>query len=116
MATVSSHILNSVDGTHAGDVAAALFRIDRDDARALMFKSVTNEGGRLSQSVDLYAPDGHYEMVFQTGDYFAGRSLPEPELKLVEDIVIRFAMPDPEGTYHIPLMIAPNSYSVWWPG
>ena len=34
--------------------------------------------------------------------------------QILKEVVIRFAMPDPTGSYHIPLMLAPNSYSVWW--
>jgi len=26
---------------------------------------------------------------------------------------LRFAMPDPEGTYHMPIILNPNSYSTW---
>jgi 5-hydroxyisourate hydrolase len=28
-------------------------------------------------------------------------------------VVIRFCMPDPEAAYHMPLVMAPNGYSVW---
>jgi 5-hydroxyisourate hydrolase len=50
----------------------------------------------------------------QTGNYFVAQSLPQPTKQIVKEVVIRFSMPDPNGSYHIPLMIAPNSYSVWW--
>ena len=55
-----------------------------------------------------------YEMVIQSGAYFAANGLAGAGRQIVKEIVIRFAMPDPEGSYHIPLMIAPHSYSVWW--
>ena len=55
-----------------------------------------------------------YELVFQTGPYFVAQSLPQPIKQIEKQVVIRFAMPDPNASYHIPLMIAPNSYSVWW--
>ena len=55
-----------------------------------------------------------YELVFRTGPYFAAQSLPQRTKQIVKEIVIRFSMPDPDASYHIPLMIAPNSYSVWW--
>jgi 5-hydroxyisourate hydrolase len=53
-------------------------------------------------------------MVIQSGAYFAAHGLAGAERQIVKEIVIRFAMPDPAGSYHIPLMIAPHSYSVWW--
>jgi len=110
-ATVSSHTLNAVDGTHASGIAVTLSRVGGD----VLFQTVMDDGGRLSEMVDLSgaASDTQYEMVFQTGAYFAARH-PSDHQQIVSDIVIRFAMPDPEGRYHIPLMLSPNSYSVWW--
>ena len=32
----------------------------------------------------------------------------------VTDIVIKFKMKNPKKKYHIPVIIAPNGYSVWW--
>ena len=57
---------------------------------------------------------GDYELVFQTGRYFASLSLPVSVKQILKELVIRFKMPDPDASYHIPLMLAPNSYSVWW--
>jgi 5-hydroxyisourate hydrolase len=28
--------------------------------------------------------------------------------------VVRFTTPDPDSSYHIPIIMAPNSYSCWW--
>jgi len=116
MATVSSHTLNSVDGTHAGGIAVTLSRIAPGGARSEVFSVQTDDGGRLSQEVILGAEDSeaHYELVFQSGDYFAAQDFPAGGLQILREVVIRFTMPDAQARYHIPLMLAPNSYSVWW--
>ena len=36
--------------------------------------------------------------------------------QIMDQIVIRFSMLNPDGKYHIPVIISPNSYSVWWSG
>jgi len=116
VATVSSHTLDSLRGTHAGGIVVTLDRIDPDGARTRVFESATDEGGRLSQTVTV-APGhlpAHYEMVLQTGAYFAARGQPPGGMQILDEVVIRFRMPDPQARYHIPLMLAPNSYSVWW--
>jgi 5-hydroxyisourate hydrolase len=118
MAVVTSHLLDSVFGTHAGGVGIHLLRIDRSGIRTVLFERETDPGGRLNERVEI-APENSgtdYELVFQTGRYFAAQSLLQPAGQIVKEIVIRFAMPDPKASYHIPLMIAPNSYSVWWSG
>ena len=116
MAIVSSHTLNSVDGTHAGGIVVTLTRIDTNGSRTELFATVTDDGGRISQELetDAVLPDAVFELVFETGAYFEAMKLPATGLKTVRDIVIRFEMPNPEARYHIPVMLAPNSYSVWW--
>lgn len=115
MATLSTHTLNSVDGTHAGMVGVSLYRVAPDGQRLPVFSAATDAGGRLAQTIaeaDV-DPEADYELVFRTGAYFAARALPLPGLRLQKDVVIRFRMPDPEAAYHMPLVMAPNGYSVW---
>jgi 5-hydroxyisourate hydrolase len=116
MATISSHTLNSVDGSHAAGIAVALYRIGSSDARELVFETATDDGGRLSETLAADAVDScaQYEMVLQAGAYFAARAPEKEGRQIVREVVIRFAMPDPEARYHIPLILAPHSYAVWW--
>ena len=116
MAVISTHLLNSVLGTHAGGVGIELLRVEPSGVRTIVFERETDASGRLAVTVK--TPKEHdnaeYELVFQTGRYFVAQSLPQPINQIVKRVVIRFSMPDPNASYHIPLMIAPNSYSVWW--
>ena len=116
MATLSTHTLNSVDGTHAADVGITLTRIGADGKRVPVFAASTDAGGRLSQCIDAAQIDSaaDYELIFQTGAYFAKQGLPLPGLRIMKEVVLRFCMPDPDAAYHMPLMMAPNSYSAWW--
>ncbi|MFN0163903.1 MAG: hydroxyisourate hydrolase [Burkholderiales bacterium] len=115
MATLTTHTLNSVDGTHAGSVGVSLYRVAPDGSRQVIFEAETDAGGRLSQRIaeDQVDPTAAYELVFQTGAYFAARNLSLPGLRLQKEAVIRFCMPDPAAAYHMPLVMAPNGYSVW---
>ena len=116
MATVSSHTLNAVDGTHAGGIGVQLARLDASGGRETLFETATDAGGRLSQNVALGpdSKDALYELVFRTGDHFAALPRSEAAPQICREVVIRFAMPDPEGRYHIPVILSPNGYSVWW--
>ncbi len=116
MATVSSHTLDSVNGTHAGAIVVELFRLEPDGARVSVFRTATDAGGRLSEDVPLQRADpaARYELVFQTGAYFSAHASADLGGRIVDEIVVRFRMPDPHARYHIPLMLAPNSYAVWW--
>lgn len=118
MAILSTHTLNSVDGTHAGGIALCLLRIESDGARTEILQAATDPGGRFSEDIPGVEehPDVTYELVLQTGDYFEARGTNATKMQICRETVIRFQMPDPNARYHIPMMLAPNNHSVWWSG
>ena len=118
MASLSTHTLNSVDGTHAGGILVTLTRIDANGRRTELFRQATDEGGRLLREIDPQdlKPDAAYEMVLDVGAWFSAMTLPAHGPRFLREVVMRLEMPDPDGRYHIPFMLAPNSYSVWYSG
>ncbi len=118
MATLSTHTLNSVDGSHAGGIALSLYRIGSGGQREDVLSGQTDAGGRFSQEIALTDEEtaATYELVLQTGAYFQAMGVQATPMQICQETVVRFHMPDPEARYHIPMMLAPNSYSVWWSG
>lgn len=115
MALITSHTLNSVNGTHAAKIKVELIRISQTGEREILLSTLTDVGGRFSEDISLSAKEcaDRYELVFQTGAYFENQNLLVSGMKIMEEVVLRFSMPDPDGKYHMPLMLSPNSYSVW---
>ncbi len=113
MAVLSSHLLNGVDGTHASEVAVTLMRIAADGQRSVVFEGQSDQAGRFQWEVKV-AIDAGYEMLIASGAYFAGHDISVTNKQILSEIVIRFSMPDPDGRYHIPIIMSPNSYSCWW--
>ena len=109
MATISSHLLNSVDGTHANGIKVTIYQIDFSGEKKIFFETETDEGGRILKDFELSNNDCEceYEMVCKTADYFS-------EKKVVSEIIIKFKMEDPKKKYHLPIIISPNGYSIWW--
>ena len=109
MATISSHLLNSVDGTHANGVKVTIYQINSSGEKKIFFETETDEGGRILKDFELSNNDCvcEYEMVCKTADYFSKK-------KVVSKIVIKFKMEDPKKKYHLPIIISPNGYSIWW--
>ena len=70
-----------------------------------------DEGGRLSVEIasEDIAPNTLYELVFETGAYWEAIGI----RARVSEIVLRFQMADPNGSYHMPIIINPHSYSTW---
>ena len=109
MATISSHLLNSVDGTHANGVKVTIYQINSSGEKKIFFETETDEGGRILKDFELSNNDCvcEYEMVCKTADYFS-------EKKVVSEIIVKFKMEDPKKEYHLPIIISPNGYSIWW--
>ena len=47
-------------------------------------------------------------MIIDSGNYFNDTS------EIVNEISVKFNMKDPQKKYHMPLIISPNGYSIWW--
>lgn len=114
MATVSSHILDSVSGQSAVGIRCVLKRLDGNDARQMLFDVKADHEGRISEKVDIDESfrGSEYELEIHAAPYFAAQSLGGDSI--VKTLVIRFAMDDPERRYHLPVMLSPHSYSTWW--
>ncbi len=106
MAVVSSHVLNSADGSHAGECRVRLIHCASGET---VFATATDAGGRIRREVANPDPDTDYELAFDVGAYWAARGSPTR----LSEIALRFRMPRPDETYHSPLILAPNGYSVW---
>jgi 5-hydroxyisourate hydrolase len=108
MAKLTSHTLNGSDGTHAGGIPVTLTNLNTG---TVIFVAEMDMGGRLSQDIasDRVDPDTLFELVLDTGGYWKARNMPAA----VTQIALRFAMHDPDGVYHMPVILNPNSYSMW---
>ena len=110
MAVVSSHTLNAVDGSHAGEIGVRLINLDTGET---LFDTAMDAGGRLSQEVADPDPGARYELAFRTAPYWETRVAQTHGTRIMDEVAVRFAMPDPQGRYHIPLILSPHGLSLW---
>lgn len=115
MATVSSHVLDAIRGCPAVGVHVDCVRLSDNGNRDPVFSTQTDSEGRIAVPVEVQADDnGQYELEFHTQGYFdADASVPQSR-QIMRAVVIRITMHDPEARYHIPVIVSPHSYSVWW--
>jgi|TARA_B110000259_G_scaffold107628_1_gene123360 5-hydroxyisourate hydrolase len=109
MAVITSHTLNGTDGTHAAGISVTLTRLGQ--VNEVIFTTVMDAGGRLEQEIAAHQidPNATYELVFETGPFWSDRNI----TGAIPQIVLRFLMPDQKGQYHMPVILSPNSYTVW---
>lgn len=115
MGHLSTHVLDTASGRPAAGVAITLRRLAADGTAETLAEAVTNADGRtdrpLLEGAALSA--GTYELLFRVGAYFAlagGAGGAPPFLDLVP---VRFGVSDPDGRYHVPLLITPWSYATY---
>ena len=116
MAILSSHLLNSVTGEHAANVEIIIFKFDKSKQAKKVKETHTDVGGRMLEEFQINEKDKlcEFEMVIKTENYFKNQISKDWTNRIISDVVIRFKMDDDNKKYHIPLIISPNGYSVWW--
>ena len=106
MAIVSSHILDSVTGKSAAGIRVELICLVSDKERRTVFDVLSDDEGRISETVEV--EDIEYELIFHVADHFSVEHSP------VSKAIVRFSMRDSNKRYHMPMMLAPHSHSLWW--
>jgi len=114
MARLSTHVLDTSRGAPAAGIELELHLLGEGD-RWLVTTTVTNDDGRTDAPLvtgDRIEP-GTYELRFHTGAYFRRIGTPLTNPPFLDIIVIRFGVSDPQGHYHVPLLLSPYGYSTY---
>lgn len=114
MGRLSTHVLDTAKGKPAAGVTITLYRVSGQSHRKLK-EVVTNADGRtdgpLLEGAELEA--GSYELVFRAGDYLRASGQAGEGVLFLDEIPIRFGVPDASRHYHVPLLISPFGYSTY---
>jgi 2-oxo-4-hydroxy-4-carboxy-5-ureidoimidazoline decarboxylase len=106
---LSTHVLDTARGKAAAGIAVSLYR-----EGTLIKQSVTNQDGRTEEPLLHGEPlrIGRYELRFDVETYYAGwPNVTDPPW--YDIIPIRFGISEPEGHYHIPLLLNAWTYSTY---
>ena len=111
---LSTHVLDTQIGKPATGVKIELTEIGAS-ARGLLASAITNTDGRTDQPLIGGMPlrVGTYELTFHIGDYFRARGVSLAEPAFLDVIPLRFSIAEPEGHYHVPLLVTPWTYSTY---
>ena len=107
-------MLDLTAGTPARGLAIELWRVE--SAAPERLKSVvTNDDGRVDGALlegDAFAA-GTYELRFMAGDYRRRADGAQPEPPFLDVVPVRFGVADPQGHYHVPLLLSAYGYSTY---
>ncbi len=112
---LSTHVLDTHGGMPAAGVAIELRELSEAGGGRLLVSTATNQDGRTAQPLiaDRPVPIGTYELRFAVASYFAGRGVALADPPFLGVVPIRFSIAEPEGHYHVPLVMTPWSYATY---
>ncbi|NUB44640.1 hydroxyisourate hydrolase [Fertoebacter nigrum] len=111
---LTTHVLDTARGMPAAGVKIMLYRISGQSHRKIA-EVVTNADGRTDAPLLAGAKltTGSYELVFGAGDYLRASGQAGEGVLFLDEIPIRFGVPDAGAHYHVPLLISPFAYSTY---
>jgi 5-hydroxyisourate hydrolase len=119
MGRLTTHVLDTAQGCPAAGMTVALYR--RESTELVLLTTITtNEDGRAPAPL-LHGDDlvvGHYALVFSVGVYFTAAQASNPGLVLaqpgfLDEVPVYFAIANPDGHYHVPLLVSPWGYTTY---
>ncbi len=111
---VTTHVLDAGRGVPAAGMRIDLFAVE-GEARRLIRSVTTNADGRTDAPV---IPKGElvpgtYELLFHAGAYLDAAGVEGESPRFLDLVPIRFGIADAGAHYHVPLLLAPYSYSTY---
>ncbi|MBL4757968.1 MAG: hydroxyisourate hydrolase [Rhizobiales bacterium] len=118
MAGITTHILDVSGGIPAAGVRVELYR-QSGEAWKLVRELVTNVDGRTDEPI--LKPEetaiAVYELRFHIGDYFADEDNADDkvgdDVPFLDIVPVRFSISELTRHYHVPLLVAPWSYTTY---
>jgi 5-hydroxyisourate hydrolase len=109
---LTTHVLDTSQGRPAAGVRVDLSAVDADGRVRLIRTVRTKADGR--PAAPLLAEGemrvGRYELRFHVVEYFRAAGLPLADPPFLDEVLVRFAIADIDGHYHVPLLMSPWSY------
>ena len=111
---LTTHVLDTALGKPAAGVKIMLYRVSGNSHKKIA-ETVTNADGRTDAPMleGKAFSAGSYELVFCAGSYLRASGQAAGEVLFLDEIPIRFGVPDDGQHYHVPLLISPFAYSTY---
>ena len=112
---LSTHVLDNHAGRPAEGVALTLRELFAAGDSRVIVETRTNADGRTDAPLiaGRPVPIARYELTFAIGGYFRKRGIALADPPFLDEVPVRFSVAEPEGHYHVPLLITPWSYATY---
>jgi 5-hydroxyisourate hydrolase len=108
MTSLSTHVLDTMNGLPAAEMAVTLSGPDGEIAR-----DITNGDGRCPALMQSALAPGRYTIRFGVAAYFRGLGVDLPDPPFLDEVAVDFGIAADGGHYHVPLLVSPYGYSTY---
>lgn len=110
---LTTHVLDTARGGPGAGMRVDLARID-DAGGARHLKTVTTDAqGRAQVLREGELTAGTYQLTFHVAEYHRAAGVPVATPPYLDVVPVRFSVADPDAHYHVPLLVAPWSYTTY---
>jgi 5-hydroxyisourate hydrolase len=114
MGKLSTHVLDTMHGGPAVGMAYMFYRLV-GEAATVIKSGVTNADGRTD--APLLSHDevkrGHYRLRFHVSAYFRDKGVQMADPPFLDWVTLDFGVSEEGGSYHVPLVCTPWTYSTY---
>jgi 5-hydroxyisourate hydrolase len=108
--TISTHVLDTETGAPATGVHVSLYKLGEDARPIRLTQALTDADGRVRDLLERPMAPGDYRLEF----ILSGRTTPEAtDDRFFRKIAIDLRVEDVSRSYHVPLLLAPYSMTVY---
>ena len=112
MPSISTHVLNSENGTHVAGLTVSLTHIEPDGAKKNIFSNKTDAGGRILENFDFPLKSNEiFEIEFKLSDIHNKK-----KGIYCNNIIFRVSLSSENDKFHIPIIVSQHGASTWWSG
>ena len=108
MSTLSTHVLDTMNGRPAAGLAVVLIGPGGEIAR-----DTTDAEGRCPRLAPAGLEPGRYALRFAVADYFRGLGAMLADPPFLDEVTVDFGIAAAGGHYHVPLLVSPYAYSTY---
>ena len=107
MSAITTHLLDTARGRPARGIPVRLEALEPHPH--VLAQETTDEDGRVPELGPERVEKGTYRLVFDTAAYHAAQG----ETGFFPEVVITFALDDPDQHYHVPVLLSPFAFSTY---
>jgi 5-hydroxyisourate hydrolase len=115
MGRLSTHVLDTMHGRPAAGMRVELLEARAAGGWSHLLELATNADGRTEAPLLAGAAfrTGRFELRFHVAAYFRAEAVSMPEPPFLDIVPVQFGIADPDGHYHVPLLVSPYAYSTY---